>query len=50
MRRSLHRLAKVAVEDYAARPRHEWAKDHAAQLIIMVSQIYWCRGAVVWYA
>ncbi len=44
MARSLKGLAKVAVVDYEKRLRHEWVMDHAAQIIIMVSQIYWAKG------
>ena len=46
MMSSLGACAKAAVLDYEGRERHEWVLDHPAQIIIMVSQIFWCRGIV----
>ena len=42
---SLRQLSKASVYDYTTRPRHEWVMDHAGQIIILVSQIYWAKGA-----
>ncbi|XP_025191999.1 LOW QUALITY PROTEIN: dynein heavy chain 6, axonemal-like [Melanaphis sacchari] len=33
----------VAMEDYDRIPREKWVLSHAAQLIIAVSQMMWCR-------
>ncbi|KAJ7549736.1 hypothetical protein O6H91_07G065700 [Diphasiastrum complanatum] len=40
---SLRRLAKVAHQDYAKQERKDWVLKHAAQLVIMISQVYWCH-------
>ncbi|BBN19721.1 hypothetical protein Mp_8g13060 [Marchantia polymorpha subsp. ruderalis] len=40
---SLRRLAKAAVQDYDKRPRPQWTLLHAAQLVVMTSQIYWSK-------
>ncbi len=42
---SLRILSKESVVDYTQRPRKEWVKDHAGQIIITTSQIYWAKGA-----
>ena len=42
---SLRQLSKDSVVDYTTRPRHEWVMDHAGQIIILTSQIYWAKGA-----
>ena len=42
---SLRQLSKDSVVDYLTRPRHEWVMDHAGQIQILVSQIYWAKGA-----
>jgi dynein heavy chain len=42
---SLRSLSKESVVDYTQRPRKEWVKDHAGQIIITTSQIYWAKGA-----
>jgi dynein heavy chain len=40
---SLRRLAKTAVMDYEGKKRTDWIFDHPCQLVLTVSQIYWCR-------
>ncbi len=40
---SLRKLTKEAIADFDTKPRHEWATQHASQLVISVSQIMWCR-------
>eukprot|EP00960_Hanusia_phi_P070417 767305-Hanusia_phi.AAC.13 len=42
---SLRQLSKESVTDYTVKERHEWVLNHAAQIIIMTSQIYWAKGA-----
>ena len=42
---SLRQLSKESVVDYTTRPRHEWVMDHAGQIVILVSHIYWVKGA-----
>ena len=36
--------SKDALNDYLTQPRTKWALCHSGQLIIMVSQLIWCRG------
>ena len=40
---SLRRLTKAAIADFESKPRHEWATQHASQVVLTVSQIHWCR-------
>ncbi|XP_073391166.1 uncharacterized protein [Physcomitrium patens] len=40
---SLQRLAKHAYVEYAQKPRGQWVLMHAAQLVVMISQVYWAR-------
>ena len=42
---SLRQLSKDSVVDYTSRPRNEWVMDHAGQVIILTSQIFWAKGA-----
>ena len=42
MVKSLHSLTKAALIDYVAKPRREWMKLHASQVVLTVSQIMWC--------
>jgi hypothetical protein len=42
---SLRRLAKHGMASYVEEPRAEWVLQQPAQLVIAVSQAYWC-GAV----
>lgn len=30
--------------DYVKRPRKEWVLKHPAQLVLMISQVYWCHS------
>jgi dynein heavy chain, axonemal len=41
---SLRLHAKDAMHDYATRSRKEWVMLHPAQLVIMVSQMNWCKS------
>ncbi|KAJ1494153.1 hydrolytic ATP binding site of dynein motor region D1-domain-containing protein [Baffinella frigidus] len=41
---SLRALSKESLVDYQNRVRHEWVLDHAGQIIILTSQIEWCKG------
>jgi len=43
MVKGLRQLCREALDDFDRRIRHEWIFDHAAQLLINVSQITWCR-------
>jgi dynein heavy chain len=47
MVKSLHALTKAALIDYSARPRREWMKLHASQVVLTVSQIMWCSDVTV---
>lgn len=46
MQRSLARLAKDAYRTYEASERTEWVVNQPAQLVLVVSQIYWVAGVV----
>ena len=43
MRDSLRDLMKEGVLDYANKLRHEWVYEHASQIVLAVSSIYWAR-------
>ena len=45
MVQTLRRLAKVCVDDFEARDRTEWIFEHAVQLILTVSMVYWQKTA-----
>jgi hypothetical protein len=40
---SLRKLARAAVSMYPEEPRDEWVLHQPAQLVIVVSQIFWCQ-------
>ncbi|KAK3237367.1 hypothetical protein CYMTET_52552 [Cymbomonas tetramitiformis] len=40
---SLRRLAKMALNKYVETPRTEWVLQHPAQMVVTISQIYWCQ-------
>lgn len=42
MQNSLKRLTKAAYFDYAEQERAHWVLHQPAQIVLMVSQIYWC--------
>lgn len=41
---SVHRVVHEAIIDYTQSPRKEWVLKWPAQVIIVVSQIFWTRG------
>ena len=41
---SLKRLARQGFQTYVEEPRSEWVLKQPAQLVIAVSQIYWCAN------
>ena len=41
---SLRKLAKAAFISYPEEQRNSWVLRQPAQLVIAVSQIYWCNG------
>lgn len=41
---SLKRLAKQGMASYVEEPRSEWVLQQPAQLVIAVSQVYWCAA------
>ena len=43
---SLQKQGKESYVSYPREPRTEWVLNQPAQIVIMVSQIYWCRGVV----
>lgn len=40
---SLRKLARAGVASYHEEPRSEWVLHQPAQLVIVVSQIFWCQ-------
>jgi len=44
MMSSLRRLAKQGMATYPEEPRTEWVLQQPAQLVIAVSQVYWCAA------
>ncbi len=46
MRGSLRAAAKRGVKEYPAAPRTQWVLQNSAQLVIVVSNIYWCQVRV----
>eukprot|EP00698_Gefionella_okellyi_P007651 TRINITY_DN186_c0_g4_i1.p1 TRINITY_DN186_c0_g4~~TRINITY_DN186_c0_g4_i1.p1 ORF type:complete len:3955 (+),score=1074.62 TRINITY_DN186_c0_g4_i1:43-11907(+) len=43
MRETLRKLAKVAYLDYPSKPREEWIRQHCAQCVAVIDQVYWTR-------
>ncbi|KAG1666392.1 hypothetical protein FOA52_006501 [Chlamydomonas sp. UWO 241] len=43
MRASVRALAKKGVKEYAQAERTEWVASNTAQLVIVVSNIFWCQ-------
>eukprot|EP00955_Chlamydomonas_euryale_P084402 363961-Chlamydomonas_euryale.AAC.4 len=41
---SLRRMAKAAFASYGEATRSEWVLHHPAQLVIAVSQVFWCAA------
>jgi dynein heavy chain len=41
---SLRRLAKQGMASYPEEPRPEWVLQQPAQLVIAVSQVFWCAA------
>jgi hypothetical protein len=41
---SLRRLAKQGMASYVEEPREDWVLQQPAQLVIAVSQVYWCAA------
>lgn len=39
---NLRRLAKQGIASYPGEPRAEWVLKQPAQLVIAVSQVFWC--------
>jgi hypothetical protein len=48
MRASVRALAKRGMKEYPVTPRTEWVLQNPAQLVIVVSQIYWCQVGGCW--
>eukprot|EP00761_Pharyngomonas_kirbyi_P008673 gb/GECH01008685.1/.p1 GENE.gb/GECH01008685.1/~~gb/GECH01008685.1/.p1 ORF type:complete len:4033 (+),score=845.30 gb/GECH01008685.1/:1-12099(+) len=44
MKETIKKLIKTAVQDYPKHPRLDWIKRHAAQIVLTVSQIFWCQS------
>lgn len=49
MRSALKAAAKRALKEYAVQPRTQWIRQQPAQLVLLVSNIFWCRQvAAAW--
>ena len=46
MQKSLRALTKASIADFFTKPRTEWVRLHASQVILTVSQIMWCRDVI----
>ena len=47
MRSSIRALAKKGVRDYPAAERAEWVITNPAQLVIVISNIFWCQVSII---
>lgn len=43
MREELRIILRDSVKDYPTKPREKWLLDWCSQLILVVSQVYWCQ-------
>jgi len=43
MRSALRAAAKRAIKDYPVLPRAQWVRQQPAQLVLLVSNIFWCK-------
>ena len=43
MRSALKAATKRAMKEYAVQPRTQWIRQQPAQLVLLVSSIFWCR-------
>jgi dynein heavy chain len=43
MREELRIILRDSVKDYSTKPREKWLLDWCSQLILVVSQVYWCQ-------
>eukprot|EP00762_Andalucia_godoyi_P001076 ANDGO_01965.mRNA.1 Dynein-1-beta heavy chain len=41
----LRKLHKTSVLEYESRSREQWMMEHAAMIILNISQVFWCRRA-----
>ncbi|KAK3247052.1 hypothetical protein CYMTET_43439 [Cymbomonas tetramitiformis] len=46
MQASLKKFAKSAFQDYTKVPRSEWVLQQPAQLVLVISQVFWCQAVV----
>jgi len=42
-RSALRAAAKWAIKDYPVLPRAQWVRQQPAQLVLLVSNIFWCK-------
>ena len=43
MRSALKAATKRAMKEYVVQPRTQWIRQQPAQLVLLVSSIFWCR-------
>ena len=49
MRSALKAATKRALKEYSLQPRVQWVRQQPAQLVLLVSNIFWCKQ-VSWTA
>ncbi len=42
---SIHHVTQLGLEAYAGKPRHEWVLEWPGMVVLVVTAIYWTRGA-----
>ena len=43
MRSALKAATKRAMKEYSGQARGQWVRQHPAQLVLLVSNIFWCK-------
>ena len=49
MRSALKAATKRAMKEYPVQPRVQWVRQQPAQLVLLVSNIFWCKQVKPWY-
>lgn len=47
MRSALKAATKRAMKEYPAQPRVQWVRQQPAQLVLLVSNIFWCKQVIL---
>lgn len=46
MRSALKAATKRAMKEYPGQARGQWVRQHPAQLVLLVSNIFWCKQVI----